>query len=358
MAADVKEGAIQYADVAPAQYQTFLNDHTWTAHKAVDDSFEDIGFNCYTRGPSLGNPVLKDARFRNALNWAIDRDKIAAIAYHGAAIPATSFLASDYWKPPVDYHWSPPADERYDYDPAKARALLDAAGYRDTDGDGVREYKGKPISLRLWAVTEKNEYIVTGRLVAGWFKQIGLNVTFATMDDGSLSDHIYNMVRGTFTPDYDVFIWGWGGDFDPGFLLSVFLTNQINGWSDCAYSNPAYDRLFEQQDQQVNLAQRLETIHSMQRTIYDESPYIAYAYPETLQVYDTTHWSGWVTQPAGTGTVNNIWTYLKVAPKSQATATRGRAWLPIVVIVIVVVAVTSILLVRRVRHRPAVEEMA
>jgi peptide/nickel transport system substrate-binding protein len=357
IAADLKQGSIQYADVAPAQYQTFLNQATWTAHKAVDDSFEDIGINCYTGGPSLGNPVLKDWRFRNALNWAIDRAKIAAIAYHGAAIPATSFLPSTYWKPPFDYHWQPAAGQMYAYDPAKAKQLLDAAGYRDTNGDGIREYKGTPISLRLWSVTEKNEYIVTGRLVAGWLKDVGFKVTFATMDDGALSDHIYNMVKDTFTPDYDLFIWGWGGDFDPGFLLSIFLTNQINGWSDCAYSNTTYDGLFTQQDQQIDSAARLQTIYRMEQLIFEQTPYIAYVYPQTLQVYDTTHWTGWVNQPAGTGTVNNVWTYLRVAPKTAAPKSAGASGTVIAVVVVVVCALIAVWLVARRRRRPTVEEM-
>jgi peptide/nickel transport system substrate-binding protein len=67
-AADLRSGAIQYADVAPAQYRSFVNKATWTIHKATDDSFENMGVDCYTLGPSSGNPVLKDWRFRNALN--------------------------------------------------------------------------------------------------------------------------------------------------------------------------------------------------------------------------------------------------------------------------------------------------
>ena len=193
MAEELQEGSIQYADVRPAQFQSYVHKAGFTAQKVMYDSFENIGINCYdgmSNGKpwqSLGNPVLRDWRFRHALNYAIDRNKIAAIAYQSAAIPATGFLPSGFWKPPIDYHWSPPADQAYTYDPAKAKALLAAAGYTDTNGDGYLDYKGKPITLRLWACSEKNEYIVTGKLVAGWLKDIGLKVTFGTMDDGALS---------------------------------------------------------------------------------------------------------------------------------------------------------------------------
>ena len=224
-AADLRSGAIQYADVAPAQYQSFVDKSTWTTHKATDDSFENMGINCYTLGPSTGNPVLKDWRFRNALNWAIDRRAIAAIAYSGAAIPATSFLPSGYWKAPLDYHWQPPASEAYTYDPVKAGQLLDAAGYKEVNGVRL-DHNGKPIKLRLWAVTEKNQYIVAAKLIAGYLQKIGLKVTLQTMDNGAIDDKLYNTVGNTFKPDYDLFVWGWGGDFEPGFLLSIFLTSR------------------------------------------------------------------------------------------------------------------------------------
>ena len=50
----------------------------------VVKGFDELGFNCYT-GPSLGNPVLKDWRFRQALNWAIDKQQLVKIAYAGYA---------------------------------------------------------------------------------------------------------------------------------------------------------------------------------------------------------------------------------------------------------------------------------
>ena len=54
------------------------------------------------------------------------------------------------WVDP-DYHWQPPADQLYTFDLARARRLLDEAGYTDADGDGIREYRGNAITLRLWA---------------------------------------------------------------------------------------------------------------------------------------------------------------------------------------------------------------
>jgi len=357
MVEELQQGSIQYAGVSPAQFQRYTHKAGFAAVETVSDSFDEIGINCYT-GSSLGNPVLKDWRFRQALNYAIDRNKIAAIAYHGAAIPATGFLPSNYWKPPFDYHWSPPADQAYSYDPAKAKALLAAAGYTDTNGDGYLDYRGKPIGLRLWADSSTNNYIATGKLVTGWLQAIGLKVTFGTMDDGALNSHIYNLVNGKFTPDYDLFIWGWNGDFDPGFLLSVLTTKQINGWSDSGWSNPTYDKLFTDQYKELDTGKRVQLVQQMQQIVYEQTPYIVYAYPESMEVYDTAHWQGWVREPAGTGSVDDHWTYLDVRPKAGAKITSSPIGIiaGIAAAAIVVIAAIIWLVLRRRADKAALEE--
>jgi len=69
-------------------------------------------------------------------------------------------------------------------------------------------------------------------------------------------------------------VWGWGGDFDPGFLLSIFLTSQINGWSDSAWSDPQYDRLYAAQAAELDPQKRKAIIWQMEQIIYQQSPYV------------------------------------------------------------------------------------
>jgi len=354
LATDLRQGVIQYADVAPAEFRAFQDKPGWAAHRAIDDWFNDIGFNCYT-GPSLGNPVLKDWRFRNALNWAIDRNRIAAIACQGAAVPATSFLPSGYWPASLDYHWNPPADQVYRYDPAKASALLAAAGYPLKNGVRLNR-QGKPVVLRIFADDEQDAYLTTAKLVAGWLQRVGIKAVVSSLDTGALNSYIYNMQGSTFTPNYDLFCWNWDGDFDPNFLLSVFLTSQINGWSDTAYSNPTYDRLYLEQSREMDPARRVQIIHRMEQIIYQQTPYLVDVYPQLLQVYDTAHWSGWVNQPAGTGTVSNYWTYLRVAPRSSAARSATSPLLFVVPIVLAAAAVGMIVWRVGKRRRVALEE--
>ena len=60
-------------------------------------AFDYLSFNCYT-GPSGGNPVLRDAKFRQARNWAIDRQKLVSLAYDGNATPGSSRRIAWHWR--------------------------------------------------------------------------------------------------------------------------------------------------------------------------------------------------------------------------------------------------------------------
>ncbi len=93
--------------------------------------------------------MLRDWRFRNALNYAVDRQRLCAIAYDGLAQPGSTILPPGTWVNP-DYHWQPPAGQAYTFDLAKAGQLLTAAGYPLKNGVRVNK-QGKPIVLRLEA---------------------------------------------------------------------------------------------------------------------------------------------------------------------------------------------------------------
>ena len=87
-------GPVQRARLAAASRPT----------RAVSWSFEQLTFNCYDSPHSKGNPVLRDPKFRQALQYAVDRENNAAVAYGGYMTPGTTLL------PPYSaYAWQPPA---------------------------------------------------------------------------------------------------------------------------------------------------------------------------------------------------------------------------------------------------------
>jgi len=351
IAADLDLGVIDMSGfIAPAQFTKYQNTEGFTANAAVHDRFECLEFNCY-KGKSKGHPAMADPKFRAALAWAVDNQKLVDIAYNGYASAGTSLLPSDYWKDPLDYHWTPPEDVLRQYDPEKAKQLLDEAGYKDTDGDGIRDYKGEPIELRLWGDNEIIASSTTGKLIAGWFQDIGLKIKFTMIDYGWATDQMYNYEGDVMVPDWDMLLTYWAGDYDPGFLLSVYTGEQIENWNESGWSDPEYDRLYKEQDATLDSKARLDMIHRMQEIFYEQSPNITFAYPQDLEVYDTANWEGWVGMPGGNGGVMNIWTLLAVHPKVGSAASDEGTSTGIIVGVVVAVGVVGVIAVVLIARR-------
>ena len=360
MVRDLTAGSLQGAwGLTAAQYNSSKAAPPTRRVAYVTPALDELAFNCYA-GPSLGNPVLKDWHFRQALQWAIDHNKLVQIAYGGLAQPATSVLVSHLWSDP-DWHWQPPAGQAYTFNLRKAGRMLTAAGYRLRHGVRLNK-QGKPIVLRLWARADSDSSQSAGKLIAGWFDKLGLKITLSVMDDGAIDDGLYNMKGSTFTPNYDMFLWGWGGDPDPNFIMSIFTTAQINSWSDCAWSDPQYDKLFLEQQTTVDPTQRADIVHQMEQIIYQQSPYIPTAYPESVEAYNYKDWQGWQSTPGKGGgvffTSPVMASYLTVHPVSVAAATKSRSKVALIGLVVAIIVAMVVVVVVVALRRPGPQRSA
>jgi peptide/nickel transport system substrate-binding protein len=323
---------------------------------------DDLCFNCYDNPNSLANPVLRDVKFRQAISWAVDKQKIVDTALGGYAQVGQSILC-----PSTDGAWTPSAAETFGFDLERAKQMLEAAGYTDADGDGVREDKqGKPIELVLWTRTENPAQQRAGKLIAGWFGSIGLKIELTVTNDGVILDGLYNFTDNgkTYAPDFDMYIWGWGGAVDPDFMVQDFLTSEIGNFNDCSWSNAEYDALYGEQVSEMDWPKREEMVTRMQQIFYQEAPYVVLYYPRMLMAYNTDKWEGWVPYPGDNGMVvntnMNMDTYIELRPKvatitSTSPGSSNTTLIVGAVIAALAVIAIIVLLVRRSRGR-AVEE--
>ncbi len=364
LAQDLKLGTIDLAiNIPPAQVAALQGESGIEAEACSQKAFDYLSFNCY-EGPSLGNPVLKDVKFRQALNWGIDKQKMADLAYQGYADPATSIFEVDFYDPELDWHWQPPADVEYTFDPAKAGELLADAGYTDTDGDGILndpKNGGKNIKLRLWSRVESPQSQVMGKLITGWWEDLGLDIEYSVEDNGTLIDGGYNYAGDTYKPDYDIYIWQWQpSGSDPGRRLGYFRTEQIENQNDACWSSKEYDDLWQQQSQELDPQKRKEITYRMQELFYEESPYINLTYPKTLQAWNTERWDGWRRIPEGSGAIayisDNVSNYYNVGPKVAATESSGGSSTTLIIVIVVAVVVVVAVILLLLRRKPRAEE--
>ena len=359
MVADLKSGNLDGAwGVPQAQFKPLSSQPGISTIAYNFFNWDYIDINCSSSTASTGNPVLRDVRFRAALNYAIDRTKLAKLAYQGLAAPATSIMPPDTWTNP-DYHWQPQADQAYTFDIAKANQLLDAAGYA-RDPSGQRLYKGKPITLRLWSTTDFQQAQLESKLIAGWLQELGLKVTLSVLDRGTVYADMFNYKGAAFAPDYDLFVDDWAGFGDPGQTLTAFSTAGIGATNEPAWSNAAFDSLILQQATAMDPSKRNGFVQQAQQLFYEQSPQVVLVYPQYLEAYNTARWTGWTPMLNGRGpvfmTTGNIDSYLNLKPVTGSTSGGGAkgATIAIAVVIVVVLAGLSLWLVRR--RRAGVEE--
>ena len=251
-------------------------------------------------GLKKGHPALEDEVVREAIAHAIDKQTIVDRVLRGLGTPAeaVSPSANPAWTPEI------PEDQRFAFDLDLANQMLDEAGYEDTDGDGIREMPGggQPLNLRYAVRSESNTAPQIAEFISGWLKEIGIDTTLKTYDDGQLTELIG---KG----DYDMFVWGWTPFVDPDPMLSYFTCGQVasdpedptNYYNDANLCDPEYDKLYKQQNVELDEAKRMDLVHEMLTRFYSHAVYMPLYMQPDLQAYRKDKFTGWERQPAETG---------------------------------------------------------
>jgi peptide/nickel transport system substrate-binding protein len=237
-------------------------------------------------GKCTGHPALRDKNVRLALAHATDKKKIIAIVALGLATPGIALI------PDGMGDWFNSSIQDFAYDPALANKILDDAGYKDVNNDGIREMPdGKtPLTFR---VNWPSDSVVGPRLselLQEMWSQIGVSTLPQAVDPDALT------AQCCPTLDYDILIWGWVADPDPQTLLIIPVTDQIpTGYNETGYSNPHYDELFAAQSVELDHSKRKDMVWEMQQIVHDDVVYIIPFYSKAVQAYRTDRFTGWLT---------------------------------------------------------------
>jgi peptide/nickel transport system substrate-binding protein len=230
---------------------------------------------------------------------------------------------------------------------------LEDNGYVDTDNNGIRNdpKTGDDLNFRFILRSESEIGSRLGEYISGWLKQIGIGTTSEVVGDGKL-------VSAWYDNDYDLYIWGWGPDPDPDFILSTFTSKQCGGWSDTCYSNPAYDKMYTEQQTATTPEARQAIIYQMQQTIYNDIPEVVLYYDKALEAYNSTKWEGLEDNisPTPDGYLWGQYTpytalTLRQRGTDTATASSSSSALLIGGILLAIIAVIAVVLIARRRGR-------
>lgn len=227
------------------------------------------------------NPAIQDRTVRQAIAYAIDRDRINTIGARGTSFPGHGIL------PPYYKSFYELPEQDYPYDVDLANQMLDDAGW-ESNGDEPRTKGDMELSFDLYVGSDTPYSIQAAKLVAEMAADAGIEFNVQVVSIDKLTDLTVRKVDGKPAPTFDSFVWGWGGDpYDPSFLLSLFLTDEIGGLSDSFYSNPEYDRLYNEQAGEFDVEARKEIIDQMVAVTQEDVPYVVLTYDPNLQAYRT-----------------------------------------------------------------------
>ncbi len=286
--ADAAERALQLGevdyvhDVQSTSFERLGEQPQIETVSAPSPNFTQLAFNLCapaTCPDAKVNPAVRDRTVRQAIAYAIDRERINEIAARGTSFAGHGLLP-DYYK---TFFRTPAQD--YPYDPDRANAMLDAAGWVRGAG-GVREKDGMRLSFDLAVHTESPYAVQAAGLVAEMARAIGVELKVDKMSPDRLTEITARKQDGRPAPDFDTFIWGWGGDtYDPSTLLNLLRTEAIGGSSDAFYSNPEYDRLYDEQLREFDPARRAAIVGRMIDILQRDLPYLVLTVDPVLEAY-------------------------------------------------------------------------
>jgi peptide/nickel transport system substrate-binding protein len=243
-------------------------------------------------GKCTGHPALRDVQVRQALAHATDKQQLIDVVLLGLGTPGLGLV--------MPGHGDAFASELEDYafDVEKAKQILEAAGYADSDGDGVREMPGDPSKPLRFRYSFPSDQSTDGTRVFEVLRDMWLQAGVAIDLTPLEADALTAVCCPAF--DFDVINWGWSGSPDPSGLLYIATTEQIpTGVSETGYANPEYDELFAQQQVTVDPAARQAILKQMQAIMLRDVPYIIPYYRQNVQAYRSDRFAGWVIDPEG-----------------------------------------------------------
>jgi peptide/nickel transport system substrate-binding protein len=211
------------------------------------------------------DPILRDARVRQSIAFAIDRDLIIRTLLRGHAHVALSLLPATHWA------WTGDVP-RYDYDPARAQRLLDEAGYR-------RGAKGIRFHLTMKTSTDERARLLAA-VLQQQLAQVGIALDLRTNE---FATFYADVVRGAFQM-YSLY---WiGGNEQPDIFSYVFSTARIppHGANRGRYSNPKLDSLLEDAAESPDTNRRRADYVEAQQILARDLPAINLWYLDTIVV--------------------------------------------------------------------------
>jgi peptide/nickel transport system substrate-binding protein len=244
-------------------------------------------------------PFLPDVKVRQALFTALDKQGMVDNIWAGFGEVALGTHAK------LSPAYAPEAyDETWEYDPDRARQMLEEAGWVDSDGDGVREKDGQKLSFSVTL----GEGSAQSTLMAAYFQEAWGEVgAECTPELIPFQTQLEQMDARDF--DISALAFGWTPDGDQGSMFSCGAVPEQGGFNYAGYCNEEWDALQEQQLQEFDPEQRAQIMIEQSKIAWNELPYGIFRFAVGRTGYNSDRLRNYYAN--GFGTVWSLpWTYV------------------------------------------------
>jgi len=257
--AELQSGGVDVAPLAnnlpPDTLKSLGQNPNLKVEQFKGSNIDYLGFNTQS-------PPLDKVKIRQAIGYGIDRVKIINELLFGQAIIAHSVLPEESWA------YNP--GTKYEYNPEKARQLLQEAGY-----------KNEPVKFKFSAGNAAvNQY---AQVIQNSLKDVGLNVAIETLEPNTLRSQL---ATGQFQMNTGRWI---GGNQDPIFLRDLFASNKIPGekggcCNRSRYNNPEIDQIVEEAINATDREEAKAHYFRAQEIVSNDLPMLPLWYPANMVV--------------------------------------------------------------------------
>jgi peptide/nickel transport system substrate-binding protein len=249
--AALKAGEVHFMEDLPLQNYAEVQGNS--AYQIIEGIMAGSG---YAMMINVTKPPTDDVKVRQAMEWATDKVGIIKATWSGLFQPACSVLTS------ISFGYDASTCQAYSYDPQKAAALLDEAGWK-LNGD-VRTKDGQELAIDVYYRADLQVNVDQVTFLQASYQAIGMKVNLHGLAQAGYFDAVR---RG----DHNMQPW-WGPATDPDVVRQYFYSANANGGTNRSrYKNPDMDKLIDEAASYTDPAKRQATYTTIQKKALDEA---------------------------------------------------------------------------------------
>ena len=294
---ELRAGGLDFMGLTPMQYKRQTETHKinrdFHKYKYLAFAYTYLGYN-------LRDWKFQDARVRQAITYAIDKEEIIQGVLLGLGLPATG-----PYKP--DTPWYNPGVKKYPYEPEKARKLLAEAGWSASGKEGILEKEGKPFEFTILTNQGNETRARCAEIIQRRLMGVGIKVKIRTVEWAAFINDFIDK------KNFEAVILGWTLGQDPD-IYDIWHSSKVGSkeLNFISYHNKEVDQLLEKGRYTFDRKIRKACYDRIQEILAEDQPYTFLYVPYALPII-SARFQGIEPAPAGISHNMDKW----YVPKSE-----------------------------------------